>query len=83
MVHGVCGLERNILRFAGIKPVREAPLGMVTTVLVQLKRHGGHPDQERDALLADPTPSATDGSMRHSQLDAVISDVGGRSGRAM
>jgi putative NADPH-quinone reductase len=30
--HGVRGLERSILRFAGIKPVRETLLGMVETV---------------------------------------------------
>jgi putative NADPH-quinone reductase len=27
--HGVRGLERSVLRFAGIKPVRETLLGMV------------------------------------------------------
>jgi len=27
--HGVHGLERSVLRFAGVKPVREKLLGMV------------------------------------------------------
>jgi len=27
--HGVRGLERSVLRFAGVKPVREKLLGMV------------------------------------------------------
>jgi putative NADPH-quinone reductase len=27
--HGVGGLERSVLNFAGMKPVREIPLGMV------------------------------------------------------
>ena len=27
--HGVRGLERSILRFAGVKPVRETPFGIV------------------------------------------------------
>ena len=30
--HGVRGLERSVLRFAGMKPVRETLLGMVDTV---------------------------------------------------
>jgi putative NADPH-quinone reductase len=30
--HGVRGLERSVLRFAGVKPVRETLLGMVQTV---------------------------------------------------
>ena len=30
--HGVCGLERSILRFSGVKPIRETLLGMVEAV---------------------------------------------------
>ena len=38
--HGVRGLERSVLRFAGMKPVRETLLGMVDTVS-DTKRQAG------------------------------------------
>jgi putative NADPH-quinone reductase len=44
--HGIRGLERSVLRFGGMKPVRETLLGIVDTV--SDARRCAWPDRMRD-----------------------------------
>jgi hypothetical protein len=43
--HGVGGLERSVLKFAGMKPVRETLLGMVDAASDAKRRGLARPDE--------------------------------------